>query len=146
MTYTYKYPRPALTVDCVVFGLDDEDLKILLIQRKHDPFAGCWALPGGFVDVGETPEHAARRELDGGERDVEALEDVMALHLASADAVDYAEVRTVPELERPARAEGSLLLAVAAHVGGTRLIDNLVLAVDGATVREETLLEEPGHE
>ena len=64
MPYTYKYPRPALTVDCVVFGLDEEDLKILLIQRKHDPFAGRWALPGGFVDVGESPEHAARRELE----------------------------------------------------------------------------------
>ena len=64
MLYTYKYPRPALTVDCVIFGLDDEALKVLLIQRKHDPFAGCWAFPGGFVDVGETPQHAAGRELE----------------------------------------------------------------------------------
>jgi len=63
MPYTYQYARPALTVDCVVFGLDDEDLKVLLIQRKNDPFAGRWALPGGFVDVGEAPEQAARREL-----------------------------------------------------------------------------------
>ena len=63
MPYTYEYPRPALTVDCAVFGLDDEDLKVLLIQRAHEPFAGCWALPGGFVDVGESPEQAARREL-----------------------------------------------------------------------------------
>ncbi|OHB82687.1 MAG: NUDIX hydrolase [Planctomycetes bacterium RBG_16_64_12] len=64
MPYTYQYARPALTVDCVVFGLDQEDLKVLLIQRKHDPYAGHWALPGGFVDVGETPEEAARRELE----------------------------------------------------------------------------------
>ncbi|MFH1924743.1 MAG: NUDIX domain-containing protein [Planctomycetota bacterium] len=64
MPYTYQYPRPALTVDCVVFGLDEEDLKVLLIRRKHDPFAGRWAFPGGFVDVGETPEEAARRELE----------------------------------------------------------------------------------
>ena len=64
MPYTYQYARPALTVDCVVFGLDEEDLKVLLIQRKHDPFAGDWAFPGGFVDVGETPEEAARRELE----------------------------------------------------------------------------------
>lgn len=63
MTYTYEYPRPALTVDCVVFGLDDEDLKVLLIQRDLEPFAGRWALPGGFVHVGEAPEDAARREL-----------------------------------------------------------------------------------
>jgi len=63
MGHTYKYPRPALTVDCVVFGLDDEDLKVILIQRDLDPFAGKWALPGGFVRMDETLEEAARREL-----------------------------------------------------------------------------------
>jgi len=63
MPYTYDYPRPALTVDCVVFGLEGEDLKVLLIQRGNEPFAGCWAMPGGFVDEGEAPERAARREL-----------------------------------------------------------------------------------
>jgi 8-oxo-dGTP diphosphatase len=63
MPYTYDYPRPALTVDCVVFGLDEEDLKLLLIQRDREPFAGMWALPGGFVDMDETPEQSARREL-----------------------------------------------------------------------------------
>lgn len=64
MPHTYEYPRPALTVDCVVFGLDDEDLKVLLIQRDLDPFAGRWALPGGFVNVGEAIDVAARRELE----------------------------------------------------------------------------------
>lgn len=64
MPYTYEYPRGALTVDCVVFGLDEEDLKILLIQRALAPFAGTWALPGGFVRVDETLEDAARRELE----------------------------------------------------------------------------------
>ena len=63
MVYTYEFPRPALTVDCAVFGLDDEDLKVLLIQRGLPPFEGHWALPGGFVRVGESPEAAARREL-----------------------------------------------------------------------------------
>jgi len=63
MTYQYNFPRPALTVDCVVFGLDDQDLKVLLIQRDLDPFAGKWALPGGFVHEEETLEDAARREL-----------------------------------------------------------------------------------
>ncbi len=63
MPYTYPYARPALTVDCVVFGLDEHELKVLLIRRKNDPFAGCWAFPGGFLDVGETPLEAARREL-----------------------------------------------------------------------------------
>jgi len=63
MPYSYEYPRPALTVDCVVFGLDEEDLKVVLIQRDLDPFAGKWALPGGFVHVDESLEDAARREL-----------------------------------------------------------------------------------
>lgn len=60
---TYPFPRPALTVDCVVFGLDDEGLKVLLIERELEPFRGQWALPGGFVRVGEGLEQAARREL-----------------------------------------------------------------------------------
>jgi 8-oxo-dGTP diphosphatase len=59
----YEFPRPALTVDCVVFGLDEEDLKVALIQRGLEPFAGKWALPGGFVRVEESLEEAARREL-----------------------------------------------------------------------------------
>jgi 8-oxo-dGTP diphosphatase len=63
MSFTYKYARPALAVDCVVFGLDDEDLKILLIRRDLEPFAGRWAFPGGFVHVDETVDDAARREL-----------------------------------------------------------------------------------
>ncbi len=63
MPYTYKYPRAALTVDCVVFGLDDEDLKVLLIERGGKPFVGSWALPGGFVEIDETIEVAAQREL-----------------------------------------------------------------------------------
>ena len=63
MSFQYEYARPALTVDCVVFALDEDELKILLIQRALEPFAGRWALPGGFVHVGESPEGAARREL-----------------------------------------------------------------------------------
>ncbi len=62
--YTYRHPRPALTVDCVVFGLDDRDLKVLLIERDAEPFAGSWALPGGFVHVDETIDAAALRELE----------------------------------------------------------------------------------
>ncbi len=63
MSYTYKYPRGALTVDCVVFGFDDGELKILLIERGQAPFKGHWALPGGFVKLDETLDQAARREL-----------------------------------------------------------------------------------
>lgn len=63
MNYTYEFPRPSLTVDCVVFGLDKEDLKIMLIKRKLQPFKGKWALPGGFIHIDEPLEEAALREL-----------------------------------------------------------------------------------
>ncbi|HTM19935.1 MAG TPA: NUDIX domain-containing protein [Kofleriaceae bacterium] len=61
--YSYDWPRPGVTVDCVVFGLGDGDLQVLLIRRKLEPFAGRWALPGGFVHMDENLEEAARREL-----------------------------------------------------------------------------------
>ncbi len=64
MSYTYEYPRPALTVDCVVFGMDEGDLKVLLIKRGVEPFLGKWALPGGFVRMEESLEDGARRELE----------------------------------------------------------------------------------
>lgn len=64
MPFSYKYARPALTVDCVVFGLDDLELKVLLIQRDLKPHEGKWALPGGFVEVNETLDDAALRELE----------------------------------------------------------------------------------
>src|ERR1041385_2430319 len=63
MPHTYQYPRAALTVDCVVFGFDEGELKVLLIQRAGQPFKGKWALPGGFVRIDETLDQAARREL-----------------------------------------------------------------------------------
>lgn len=63
MSYTYKYPRPSVTVDLVIFTIDDNDLKVLLIRRAGDPFKGRWALPGGFVEIEESLEKAAAREL-----------------------------------------------------------------------------------
>src|SRR5262245_1998245 len=63
MAHTYQYPRAALTVDCVVFGFDEGDLKVLRFERGLEPFKGRWALPGGFVRVDETLDAAARREL-----------------------------------------------------------------------------------
>jgi 8-oxo-dGTP diphosphatase len=61
--YTYTYPRPALTVDAIVMAGEPDSYWILLIERKKDPFAGQWALPGGFIDMDETLEAACIREL-----------------------------------------------------------------------------------
>lgn len=61
--YCYDYPRPAVTVDIILFTFYNNELKILLIQRKHPPFQDKWALPGGFVDMGEELHAAALREL-----------------------------------------------------------------------------------
>src|SRR5689334_8829310 len=61
--YCYEYPRPAVTVDLVVFALEGQGLRTLLIRRGKDPFAGRWALPGGFLDIDEPIEAAARREF-----------------------------------------------------------------------------------
>src|SRR5262245_14163697 len=65
VAFKYEYERPALTVDCVVFGLDLEEasLKVMLIERDAEPFAGVWAIPGGFVRSNETLLEAAEREL-----------------------------------------------------------------------------------
>ncbi len=60
--FTYDYPRPAVTVDVVIVTREKKP-RVLLIRRKHPPFAGMWAIPGGFVDMEETLEAAARREL-----------------------------------------------------------------------------------
>ena len=61
--YCYEYPRPSLTVDLAAFALDGGALRVLLVRRKGDPFAGRLALPGGFVGIDEPVETAARREL-----------------------------------------------------------------------------------
>lgn len=83
MTATYRHARPALSVDCVVFGLDAEDLKVLLVERDLEP-SGAWALPGGFVRVEETLDSAAIREL----REETGLSDVYLEQLYTFGAVD----------------------------------------------------------
>lgn len=71
-TYTYDHPRPAVTVDMVLFAFLENQLQVLLVQRGVAPFEGQWALPGGFVGVEESLEEAAQRELleETGVRDV----------------------------------------------------------------------------
>ena len=84
MSFTYEYPRAAVTVDCVVFGLDDEDLKVLLIRRDLPPFEDKWALPGGFVRLNETLDEAAFREL----QEETSLERVYLEQLYTFGAID----------------------------------------------------------
>ena len=63
MEYTYKYPRPAVTADCVVMT-KEANPHVLLIERGFDPFKGRWAFPGGFMNMDETAEQCAIRELE----------------------------------------------------------------------------------
>ncbi|MFO1001496.1 MAG: NUDIX domain-containing protein [Planctomycetaceae bacterium] len=84
MSFSYQFARAAVTVDCVVFGLDDEDLKVLLIRRDLPPFEDKWALPGGFVRLDETLDEAARREL----QEETSLERVFLEQLYSFGAID----------------------------------------------------------
>lgn len=63
MSYTYDYPRPAFTADVVVFAGPPSCRRVLLVCRDTEPFREWWAVPGGFVDEGERPVEAARREL-----------------------------------------------------------------------------------
>ena len=61
--YTYDYPRPAVTADSVVFCNGSDGLSVLLIERMNEPFKGCWAFPGGFMEMEEDAEDCAKREL-----------------------------------------------------------------------------------
>lgn len=61
--FVYKYPHPAVTTDCVIFGFDGQQLKVLLVKRGIEPYKGHWAFPGGFLKMDETADEGALREL-----------------------------------------------------------------------------------
>jgi 8-oxo-dGTP diphosphatase len=64
MEYTYRFPRPAVTVDCIIYRTKSNKItEVLLIKRANEPFKDKWALPGGFIEIDEEIEHAAKREL-----------------------------------------------------------------------------------
>ena len=63
MKYCYKYPHPSVTTDCVIFGFDGNQLQVLLIERGIEPYKGRWAFPGGFLNMEESAEEGALREL-----------------------------------------------------------------------------------
>ena len=64
MQYCYSHPHPAVTTDIVIFSIREQKLKLLLVKRAREPFAGSWALPGGFVGIDEDLEACALRELE----------------------------------------------------------------------------------
>lgn len=80
--YCYKYPHPAVTADCVIFGFDGMDLKVLLVERGLDPYKGQWAFPGGFIKIDESAEDGAKREL----KEETGLEDVQIEQLRAYSA------------------------------------------------------------
>ena len=94
--YTYQYPRPAVTADCVVFGRTPEgDYRLLLIERGNEPFKGLWALPGGFMEMDETLEECALREL----------EEETGIHVDKKDAqsIRLTEVGSYSKVDRDPR-------------------------------------------
>lgn len=110
MPYTYEYPRPALTVDCIIFGYEvGSELKVLLIERANEPFKNSWALPGGFVEMDEDLETAALRELEEetGVRDV-FIEQLFTFGVPGRDprgrVVSVAYYALVNLAEHPAKA------------------------------------------
>ena len=82
--FEYEYPRPAASVDVVVSRMIDGDEHILLIHRKNDPYQGSWALPGGFLDMDETLEQAAAREL----KEETCLDALAVFQIGTFSAVD----------------------------------------------------------
>lgn len=82
--YTYPYPRPSVTTDCVIFGYDGRDLKILLVQRGIQPFKGMWAFPGGYLQMDEDAIDGAKREL----KEETGLEDAFIEQFKTFSAVD----------------------------------------------------------
>jgi 8-oxo-dGTP diphosphatase len=102
MSYTYKYPRPAVTADMIVLT-DEPEPQILLIQRGDEPFKGCWAFPGGFMNMDETTEQCARRELkEETGLDIEEVQQVGAYSTVDRDprgrTITVAYITHVPQI------------------------------------------------
>jgi 8-oxo-dGTP diphosphatase len=134
VAFTYEYPRAAVAVDCVVFGLDEIDLKVLLIQRKGTPFQHAWALPGGFMRMDETLDEAARREL----AEEANVTDVYLEQLYSFSALDRdprERVVTVAYYALAKLSEHKILAATDAMGVGWFALDDLPkLAFDHANI------------
>ncbi|MBQ6203149.1 MAG: NUDIX hydrolase [Prevotella sp.] len=108
MSYEYKYPHPAVTVDCIVFTADNQ---ILLIQRKNEPCKGHWAFPGGFMNIDETAEQAVVREL--AEETTIKIAETDVFQIGAYTAVDrdprerVITIAFFAEIEKPVKVKGS---------------------------------------
>lgn len=84
--FSYKYPHPAVTTDCVIFGFDGKELRVLLIERGQEPYKGMFAFPGGFLNMDETLEECALRELkEETSLEVDKLEQIHAFSSVNRD-------------------------------------------------------------
>ncbi|MFN3403982.1 MAG: NUDIX domain-containing protein [Cytophagaceae bacterium] len=112
--FCYEYPRPAVSADIVLFNLTEKDLQILLIQRKSDPFKSMWALPGGFMEIDETAEACAHRELE---------------EETGLKNIELEQLHAFSGLDRDPRSR----IVTIAHMGLSRLTDANVQAADDAS-------------
>lgn len=107
MAYTYQYPRPAVTTDCVVFSTDQLGQKyVLLIRRKNEPYKDHWAFPGGFLEMTETADQCAIRELaEETQIIVNNVKQIGAFSSVDRDprgrTITIAFVTTLPHMEEP---------------------------------------------
>ena len=138
MSYEYKYPHPAVTVDCVVFTADD---KVLLIQRKNEPCKGRWAFPGGFMNIDETAEQAVVREL--AEETTIVISETDVFQIGAYTAVDrdprerVITIAYFAEIEKTVKVKGSDDASIARWFS----LDNLPpLAFDHAEILEDARL------
>jgi 8-oxo-dGTP diphosphatase len=111
--YCYDYPRPALSSDIVLFGFDGTDLNILLIRRGKEPFKGNWAFPGGFMEMDETTEECAIRELE---------------EETGLTSVYLEQLNTFSGIERDPRER----VVTVAYLGLVRIAEHVVTAGDDA--------------
>ena len=138
MSYIYQHPHPAVTADCIVFSADG---KVLLIERGNEPCKGKWAFPGGFMNIDETAEAAAVRELreeTGIELDECDIFQVGAYSTVDRDPRErVVTIAFFAEVERPMKVTGR---DDAAQAKWFKLSELPPLAFDHAEILEDARL------
>lgn len=131
--YKYKYPKPSVTVDCVLFGYEPgrRSIDILLIKRKDDPFKGHWALPGGFVEVGKEDDTTESSHPDQGE----SLEDAVYRELKEETGAEIDFLEQLYTFGTPNRDPRGRVVSVA-YWGLVRSKDHKVQADSDAAEAE----------